>query len=383
MWTNTPSIEIAQSRARARSPDFCPNAKCLYHQRATAAGLDWFGRHSVKKMDRFPYISPRFRCRRCRRTFSLSFFTLDYRDRKPGMYEPVFELHQGGLSLSHIARRLKVNEDTIRRRKQKMSRWALLELAHDVAKVKIRESVAYDGLENFSHSQYEPNNLNHAVGRETLFIYDFNLAPMNRKGRMSPRQARRKKKLNEDHGPFPRHAIREQSKKIFERLLARAEGKLELHTDNHYAYRDAIKQIKNTTHLTHLITPAKVARNFRNRLFAINHTDILSRQELGAFRRETIAFSKNSVAMLDSFILFAAFKNYMRTCFLEPHKRHPSYHVNSPAVELGVRKRVLSFHEMFGTKRTVHQVELCEEWKNQFHRIDPDARRPIRSYSGI
>jgi hypothetical protein len=253
----------------------------------------------------------------------------------------------------------------------------------DTERIKIREPIAYDGLENFSYSQFDPNNLNHAMGKESFFLYDFNFAPLNRKGRMSAGQKKRKRELEKIHGVYPKGAIESSTKRIFTRLLERSNGKLELHTDNHYAYREALSKMKGRERVEHAITPAKVARNYRNRLFPINHMDMLTRHESAAFKRETIAFSKHSIAMIERYILYAGYKNYMRPIFKKPHKRDSRIHLESPAERLGLTKKILSFREMFRVRITKAQAKLNEDWERFFHRIDPDSRRAIKSYTGI
>ena len=49
-----------------------------------------------------------------------------------------------------------------------MARWAELEHAKLTENLQIEEPIVYDGLENFSFSQYDPNNINHAVGKCSL-----------------------------------------------------------------------------------------------------------------------------------------------------------------------------------------------------------------------
>jgi len=200
MWTNNQSLEKTKTRIDGFQPPYCANPGCEWHQAEAITGEKPFQKFGVKKIERWPYFNQRYRCKKCFRTFGHSFFTLNYRDKRPDSYEEIHDLLENGYSGRSVAKKLKINEDTVRRRRKKLSRWALLIWASDLKKTKIRESIAYDGLENFSYSQYDPNNLNHAVGRETYFIYDFNLSPMNRKGKMSPRQQAINKALVEEHG---------------------------------------------------------------------------------------------------------------------------------------------------------------------------------------
>ncbi|RZA09923.1 MAG: hypothetical protein EOP11_00180, partial [Proteobacteria bacterium] len=182
MWSNNEGLNKAQAKIRKFEPPYCANPVCTWHT-VEIEHPKPFIRFGARKIARFPYINQRFRCRKCLATFAESFFTLRFRDRAADSYEQIHDFMLDGWSGGAISRRLKIAEDTVRRRKKKLARWGLLKWAKDLSKVKIEESIAYDGLENFSNSQYDPNNLNHAVGRESFFVYDFNLSPLNRKGR--------------------------------------------------------------------------------------------------------------------------------------------------------------------------------------------------------
>jgi len=52
-------------------------------------------------------------------------------------------------------------------------------------------------------------------------------------------------------------------------------------------------------------------------------------------------------------------------------------------MHVGLRKKVLRFHELFGIRITKLQVNLSEDWRRFFERHDPNSRRPIRRYEGI
>jgi IS1 family transposase len=382
MWSNNPSPAVVVSRLKARLPPYCPNEKCRWHDPEIAAREGRFHGHGSRPIARFPYKSPRFFCTKCRRAFTISFFDLSYRDRVKDTYEEIFDLRIGAATKAYIARLLGVSRSTVEQRLIKLSRWCLLRMAKDQDELTIKESVAYDGLENFSFSQYDPNNINHVVGRESYYCYDLNFAPLNRKGRMSHRQKRRLKAIEEKCFRYPGNAIETSSLRVLSRVLEKSEGNLELHTDNHYAYRRALQKTSGCK-LTHVITSSKITRNYRNRLFAINHMDMLSRHHLSDFKRETIAFAKTSISMVESFLLLAAYKNYMRTCFLKPNKVDPLASQQSPAMRVGVSKKVLSFRDFFSTRITKHQLKLNEDWLLFFERKDPFSRRPIRAYTGI
>jgi len=361
-------------RERTFKPPYCPNPACVHHLK----GTDFYYKDGLKPLKRFPYLSQRFRCKACDKTFSYSFFFLEYRTHVWGKNEEIFFHHRRGVSLREIARGLGHDEKMVRARKRKMSAWGLLQHVKFSGELKIEEPIVYDGLENFSYSQYDPNNLNHAVGKRTLFTYDFNFCPINRKGRMSPYQVKRKAELEKQYGAYPRNAIRASTRKIFSRLLERSEGRLVLYTDNHFQYRRVVEEDLDAKRFVHLKTSSKVHRNYRNPLFAVNNIDMQARHNLAAFKRETIAFSKHSVAMQESFALYMLFRNYMRPKFYRKRKTDPECSRKSPAMYLGITDKILSFKEMYSERVLPTQVKLNEEWRLLIERIDPLSRRPIQ-----
>lgn len=365
---------MSQFYALFDTPPYCPNPQCPWHHQSVCKIEGRFYFNGSRKVSRFPYLTKRFECRRCGRHFSDSIFHLFYRDRTEPTYHRIFEAHRDGTSRRAISRELKCSLDTVQRRFQEMAAQGLLIQAKKGEKLKITESVAYDGLENFAASQYDPNYINHVIGRETYFLYDFNFAPLNRKGRMSGRQKVVKRQVENRHGRYPATAIRDCTRMLLLRLLKNAPADLLFHSDNHYAYRQAIKSLPEKARICHFITPAKVARNFRNRLFAINHCDNLTRHHLTTFKRETIAFAKTSIGMIESFSLFMVWKNFMRTRFIKKQKRDPRSHLDSPAMRVGLESKVLSFFEFYEMRLFATQVSLNEDWRNYVQRKEPYDR---------
>lgn len=368
------SIQRQLQRERTFSPPYCPNPKCRRH----LGGAGFWQKNGTKKIKRFPYLSQRFRCRDCSRTFSYSFFFLEYQTHVWGKNETIFLHHRTNMSMRESARILGHTERMIRGRKKKMNRWGILRHAKFCGGLKVEEPLVYDGLENFSFSQYDPNNINQAIGKESFFIYDFNFSPINRKGTMTPFQALKKKKLEEIHGAYPRDGLRTSTRRIFKRLLEKSEGKLTLYSDEHFQYRKVVEEDLKAEKIIHLKTSAKINRNYQNPLFAVNYVDLQVRQELAAFRRETIAFSKHSIAMMESYVLYALYRNYMRPKFFKAPKDDPLAS-QSPAMRLGLTKKILSFKEFFGVRVLKTQVPLNEDWANFYHRIDHLSRRPIKA----
>jgi len=379
MWSHQTSLKIVVQRKLSFVPPYCPNTKCKWHA-LDRKEKGVFAKYGSRPISQFPYFTQRYRCRNCRKVFSSSIFSISYRDRTKNTYEEIFDLFIGGYSRRQTAEFLGCSLNTVLRRVSKMAEQGLLKQAYFARNLKITESIAYDGLENFSFSQYDPNNINHAVGRDSLFVYDFNFAPLNRKGRMTATQRARKQELEREFGAYPRNAIHSSTKRIFKRLLERSDEELVLHSDRHYAYREVLERMPGKSRIRHIMTPSTVARNYRNRLFAVNHLDLLTRHHLSAFKRETIAFSKHSISMIEAFALFMVAKNFMRTMFRKKHVRDPGTNRESPAMRLGLTKKVLKFQDFFRLRLMRTQVGLNEDWQEFIRRTDPTSRRKINQF---
>jgi transposase-like protein len=371
------SIVRQLHRERTFTPPYCPRSVCKNHL-PEKARPGFFALHAKNSILRFPYVSVRFRCRDCGKTFSASFFQLHYQQKIWGLDEKVLFCHDHGISKRATARFVGHDERFVRRRLIRLAKWGLLRHVKLTGDLKIQEPIVYDGLENFSFSQYEPNNINHAVGKNSLFTYDFNFCPLNRKGMMTNFQANRKAQLEREHGAFPRDAIRTATRRIFARLLSKT-GELTIFSDRHFQYRRVVEIDLKDAKIEHIKISSKVHRNFKNPLFAVNNIDLQARHNLAAFKRETIAFSKNSIAMQESFLLYMLHRNYRRPKFWGTHRSDPLSSKKSPAMEVGITDSILSFKDFYAERVLPTQVELHEDWKNLLARVDPLSRQKIAS----
>jgi hypothetical protein len=261
-----------------------------------------------------------------------------------------------------------------------MASFALVKQAQFLESVRIEEPLVFDGLENFAKSQYEPNHINQAIGKDSLFIYDFNFAPLNRKGKMSPRQKIIRSHLDSELGRFSPKAIRTSTEELLKRLYEKRKDlnqALVIYSDEHFQYERAVRKDLRSLNLAHIRISSKDYRNYKNHLFAVNHSDLLIRQHVGAFSRETICFSKRHERMIQKFTLFMVWKNFMRTQYVKPHKQNPETNKITPAMFLKLTSKPLAFFEFFDLNWTPTQVKLNREWECFYHQIPTYTRQPI------
>lgn len=327
-----------------------------------------------------------YRCVKCRRRFSENSDQLTFRLRKKdgALNAKIFYLTNENLSNRAVARLFYISEHCVRIRVARLAQQALFFQAELMKDFKISEAICFDGLRNFSSSQYDPNDVNQAIGRDSLFIHDFNFASFNRTGRMSPWQKNRLKEIELEYGRYPTNAIRTACRDLIVRLHMRTTGELALISDDHFQYRRVVQQDLRHIKINHVTISSKACRNFQNILFSVNHADLMIRQQMKAFARETISFSKTAGAMCQKYALYMIRKNFMTPQFTKKHIRRPAAHTKSPAQHLGICDRILHFADIFHKRSTNADLEcMNDDWKcfwrgqvpTQYHRSHKFNRR--------
>ncbi len=92
---------------------FCPNRECDWHVRAPRG--EWYISHGSHQTKAFGVV-PRFRCRRCGRSFSTQTFSIDYYVKKAVDYEAIVALNDSSRSLRALGRTLNLSCGTVRNR---------------------------------------------------------------------------------------------------------------------------------------------------------------------------------------------------------------------------------------------------------------------------
>ncbi len=291
---------------------------------------------------------------RCKIQFSTNTFGLDFRKKSGGLSENILHYSLNGMSNNSVARLLKVAEGTVRDRLKSMARQSVLFEKENFPK-KIREDVAYDGFETFTGSQFSPCYVNTAVGSDSMFIYHNTFSPLNRKGRMTNEQKIKNQELIKKHGLYPQSSVYEESIYVMKNLSDLAAGRT-LFTDEHKSYQRAYRSFKCLMNLETISSKAR--RDSSNPLFPINRLHNLYRHFFSSQHRETISFQKHEAALIEKLQLMKVYRNFMNPKFVKKNKYDPHAHEWSPAMYVGVAKKVLNFDEVFGVRKLKSQLVL-------------------------
>ncbi|NIM02332.1 MAG: hypothetical protein GTN89_16390 [Acidobacteria bacterium] len=344
MWE--PRQPVQGRRADRFRPPHCPYEECPAHLADTRYRAVFKG--SYRRL-RDPHRAiPRFRCCTCGRTFSREAFATSYYLKRPELLLPIANLLVSGCAHRQIARHLGCAPSTVTRLSVRLGRHArrLLELSSVAG---IDEPVVLDHFETFVRSQQERFGIATAVGQRSWFVYALQGAGYLRlHGR-----SRRKRALRHRPRPTPPRAVLDSSLKTLQILLRRSPGGLDLVSDDHPAYRAAVRRLAVLRPIRHSVyanpdrCPGHDATRARARdraLFAVDLLHKLLRHSQAHHRRETIAFGRKRASVLGRAALFAVWRNMIK---LVSERRSTRL---TPAMRLGLTSRPWTWAEVFSER---------------------------------
>jgi transposase-like protein len=362
--------EIPVERRRGFEPPHCPWEACPSHRRNEEFAWQRYGRFTRQCDGR---RVPRFRCRACRRTFSVQTFSCSYYLKRPDLSVPVAAGLVAGSAHRQIGRSLGCAPSTVTRRSARLGRHALLllERSHE-ALSGLREPVVYDDFEGFAHSQEEAAALGTAVGRDSWFVYGLEIAPHPRAGRRSP--AQRARLRERPLGAGSKSALVTSFTRTLDRLrrLAGADP-VRLVTDGHDAYRRGLGRHPERQRVDHAAFPnprrgpkgsprSREALERDREMFPVDLLHALIRHSAAHHRRETIAFARRHNALAERAFLLAAWRNLVKSV-TERRSGAPT-----PAMRIGLVDRPWSWGRVLAQRLFPWRLRLSDSWRAIYRR---------------
>jgi hypothetical protein len=278
---------------------------------------------------------------------------------RPELLVPVFHRLVSCSGFRQVAREFGCSPDTIRRLSGRIGRHALLFHQKNRPIGPLAEPLALDSLESFELSQYYPTSYHAAVGQRTHFFYGFTDSECRRRGTMTRGQKKRRDALEEEFGrPDPKSIELEVSGLL--QIVAGKTETLELHTDEHSAYKRALKRLEGIE-VDHRTISSRAARIPQNPLFPINLLDLLVRHNGANHKRETIAFSKRRASAAYRLFHFLVYRNWVQP-FSERRKGA------TPAMRAGAATRRLKAEEVLGERLFPSREVLPARWDTYYRK---------------
>ena len=289
------------------APRFCPNSRCPFRSQAP----DNFARrhgYFYSAARGGPIV--RYRCTLCRRTFSFATFRYSYRQKKPQLDATLMRLRFIVTSLRGAARLLVINRKTVVRKLLRLARHGEALHGFLLNRARLSGEFQLDELETFESNRFQPLTVPLLIEKHTYFLVGWAVAPMRRKGRLTPLQRKMRTQHEAIHGKRPYRsdgAVR----RCLGLLKGRVRGPVLLETDRKPSYQRIARRLFRRR-LVHTTRDSRARRDRSNPLFPINHTNAMVRYCLARLKRRTWCVTKRRPWLTRALSVYASWFNYCR-----------------------------------------------------------------------
>lgn len=343
---------------------FCPNPLCSLH--LSEPPPRWFTSIGFYLTDTFGLV-PRFRCRRCGKTFSTQTFSVDYYAKKIVHYSDLLNRHASSESLRALGRNLKLSCGTVQNRLDRLARQGIALHAHLRRFADPKESACIDGLVSFDVSRFFPSEITLSITSYSQFILDVSHGTHKRSGTMTANQKARAIELYR-RASFERGAVGRTFRDILNGLAedraARGGFPLVLITDEKKEYQYTLSchplfRSQDETHrIAHLRVHSALPRTFANPLFASNYLDREIRKDQANHRRETVCFSRNVSNGMSRLFCYLVHHNYQKRYRVRGPVDQDAVHAEKAGIPRNRIERGLEW--MFRRRAFLSRMKLTE-----------------------
>jgi hypothetical protein len=258
-----------------------------------------------------------------------------------------------------IARDLRVSPKTVDDRLSRLGRHCMLFHWRHIEGAPRPRALVIDGFESFELSQYYPFHHHVAVEKNTDFFVYFTDSELRRKGRMTPRQKRRRCELERQFGRPDPLAVRKDMAEVLSVALA-GQARAIVFSDDHPSYPPALRTLR--CHVEHCVTSSRAYRDRTNQLWEVNLLDLLIRHCGANHRRETIAWSKRRQASAERLAIFLVWRNYIQ------RRREKIPTAPTPAMARGLTGRVQTVEDVLAARIFPGHFSLPPRWQSYYDR---------------
>lgn len=325
----------------AFTPSFCPRPPCrgISGLRFHRKGEFW------RKCDN--RLVQRFRCLRCRGTFSIQTFRVDYGLHKPLCTLDILRGFVAKTTQRHMARTFGVDRKTIARRLELLGRHC--EEFHRLRLGVLPASFAgngfaFDELETFEQNRlHQPVTVPLLVHDRSYFVVDFEV------GRLPSRNKKKARAAGRADRPSESKQTCQAVLRCFAAAL-RKDATVSLATDRKPGYMRWVARTCPRVG-SHGQTSSRRRRDTSNPLAPVNLTFAMLRDGLSRLVRRNWAYSKKRQKLRLHLWIWTAWRNYVRQVTNKDRRR-------SPAMLHGLERRRLQLAELvrwrvFGDGRCV------------------------------
>jgi len=270
---------------------------------------------------------------------------MDYRDHKPHLNAPLFNMIASGVGIRQCGRVLHLSLHCVELKLHKIGRHVRRLNINLQGNLTGDVSLHFDELETYEGQRNtRPLSVPILLESESRFIIWAEAAPIRPRGKMSKKRRQAIADSEQRHGRRRDHSRRSVFR-TFSRgaTLVKHSSSITLETDEKTSYPGLAMGSFRHQRLGHNKTNSKLVRGTWNPLFAVNNEEAIMRDLMGRLRRDSWLVSKKRRFLDLALQVHIAYRNLIRKRF--------NYDIESPAQLLGFVPRRLSPNEVLGWRQ--------------------------------
>jgi len=267
----------------------CQNSKCSFFNHSQYVRKDgfYFRRDDSQRVQRFY-------CSKCKKSFSSSTSTLEYKQKKRRVNNVLRKLLCAKVSIRRCAIILDINKNTVLRKiiylskKSQQQHQTFLDLLEQPI-----ISIQFDDLITKEQSKLKPLLVTIAVDVKSRMIIAATVSQIAAFGHLSKKAVKKYGKRKSNHF--------QKANEMFEKVACYIDPKVIITTDEHKRYPDIIKKhFPFATHKAYkssracIVGQGEMKKNARDPLFRINHTCASFRDNISRLIRSSWCLSQKA-----------------------------------------------------------------------------------------
>jgi len=286
----------------------CPNLKCKFYQQNNYVQKD--GRF-YRADDR--HFVQRYKCKICKKKFSYSTHSLEYRQKKRTVNSIIKNELASGISQRRCARNLKIDKKTVARKLIYLAKKARLNQEDFLKSIQdgIIKEVQFDDLITSIHTKLKPVSISVIIDSKNRLILGARVSEIPAFGKIAKISRRKYGRRENDH--------RKNLDELFKIISSKIDPCAKFKTDEHQFYPILLaKYFPHCSHQRFKSMRASVAglgelkSKKYDPLFMINHTLAMFRANINRLFRKTWCTSKSEELLQDHVDIFVDYFNQMR-----------------------------------------------------------------------
>lgn len=285
----------------------CPNLECTFSQTMTFCKKDG---HYFRKDD--SRLIQRFKCQHCKRKFSASTHTLEWKQKKRRVNIQLFNVLASGVSMRRSALILHINRTTVDRKLRYLaekSRQMHADLLKKIGTDKTTH-LQFDDLITSEHTKLKPLSITIAVDAKRRFILGASVSQIPAFGHLAVLSRHKYGKRKSTH--------KEHLYGLLDAISPFVDRGAKIESDEHNLYAQAVKRFfPEASYFQFKGARGSVAgqgelkKLRRDPLFMLNHTCGMLRANINRLIRKTWCTTKDPRRLEDHLAIYMAFHNHV------------------------------------------------------------------------